>query len=71
MSFRSLADAPLCFGRANLVEFKEILKEQFFILVQQQERAAAAIPLLYLPWTRRADRCHLLGWPTTLVLNYF
>jgi hypothetical protein len=45
--------------RISLARFKEMLKEQFLILVQEPERAVAAIPML-LP-AGRAERNSLLG----------
>jgi hypothetical protein len=45
--------------RISLAQFKEMTKEQFLILMQQEERAVAAIPMLLPPG--RAERTALLG----------
>jgi hypothetical protein len=45
--------------RISLARFKEMMKEQFLILVQEPERAVAAIPML-LP-AGRGERNSLLG----------
>jgi hypothetical protein len=45
--------------RISLAQFKEMMKEQFLIVVQDQERAVAAIPML-LP-TARGERSAVMG----------
>jgi pimeloyl-ACP methyl ester carboxylesterase len=45
--------------RISLAQFKEMMKEQFLIVMQEQERAVAAIPML-LP-AGRGERNALLG----------
>lgn len=45
--------------RISLARFKEMMKEQFLIVMQDQERAVAAIPML-LP-TTRGERNALMG----------
>ena len=45
--------------RVSLAQFKEMMKEQFLIVMQDQERAVGAIPML-LP-TTRGERNALMG----------
>lgn len=45
--------------RISLAQFKEMMKEQFLIVMQDQERAVGAIPML-LP-TARGERSAVMG----------
>ena len=51
--------------RIGLAQFKEMMKEQFLIVMQDQERAVAAIPML-LP-SARGERSTLMGVVRQLV----
>ena len=42
--------------RIGLAKFKEMTKEQFLIVVQEPERAVAAIPMLLPASSRRTQR---------------